>query len=58
MNMYGITNIKIEAIEVARDGEDEVNEFLAKHNGNIIDIKTVPMFQGWTKYVVVYTENQ
>lgn len=53
-NLFGITNIQVKAIEVVQNDVHEVNEFLMEHNGNIVDITIVPMFQGLSRYVITY----
>lgn len=55
-NIYGITNIRIAAIEALHDHLSEVNEFLKAHDGNIIDIRTGDMLYGMTKYIFIYKE--
>lgn len=52
--LYGITNIAVKTFDIFRDETEGLNEFLAEYNGNIIEIQTVAMFQGVTRYVVIY----
>ena len=56
MNIYGITNIRVKAIEVEKNDLTEVNEFLEKHDGNIIDIQIIPMFHGVSRFIITYHE--
>jgi len=37
--LYGITNIKVVFIQTTDNTAPEINAFLEKHNGNIIDIQ-------------------
>lgn len=54
--MFGITGIKVKAIEVNKNDVAEVNEFLAEHDGNIFDVQVIPMFQGYSRFVITYRE--
>ena len=53
-NMFGYTGIHVKAIEVDKNDVTEVNEFLEEYDGNIIDIQIIPMFQGVSRFVIVY----
>lgn len=53
-SVYGITGIRVKAIEASHEGLEEVNKFLEEHDGNIIDIQISPMMYGVTKYIIVY----
>ena len=53
-NILGITGVKTKIIEVNNDKTDELNFFLATHDGDIIDIQTVGMAYGVCKFVIVY----
>lgn len=53
-NIYGITNIRAKAFEVNKNDVAEVNKFLAEHDGDIIDIQIIPMFQGYSRWMVIY----
>lgn len=55
-NVFGITNIRAKAFEVNKNDVAEVNEFLAEHDGDIIDIQIIPMFQGYSRWMVIYHE--
>lgn len=57
-NIYGITDIRVKTIEVNKNNVSEVNEFLAEYDGDIIDIQTVPMFQGYWRAIIVYHEKE
>lgn len=46
--------IQVKIIEVTHDNTEELNEFLLKHKGNIIDIQTVGMMYGICKFVIMY----
>lgn len=52
--LYGIMNIRVKAIEAAHDDLAEVNDFLAAHDGEIIDIQINPMLYGVTKYIIIF----
>ena len=52
-SMFGITGIKVRAIEAGED-MSEVNDFLKEHDGNIIDIQNSPMLYGVTKFIIIY----
>ena len=55
-SIFGITNIRIKAIEVNQNDLTEVNRFLDNHNGNIINIQTIPLFQGFSRFFITYRE--
>lgn len=55
-NIYGITNIRVKAIEVEKNDLTKVNQFLKEHDGNIIDIQIIPMFQGFSRFIITYHE--
>lgn len=39
--------------------EDDVNDFLWRHGGEIVDIKIVPaQYDRWTKAMVIYDEKE
>ena len=57
-NVFGITNIRVKAFEVNKNDVTEVNEFLAEHDSNIIDIQIIPMFQGYSRWMVIYHETE
>lgn len=53
-NLYGITGIQVEAIDCTKNHLEELNEFLEEHDGDILEIQTVAMLYGVTRYVVIY----
>ena len=53
-NVFGITGIRVKAIEVNKNNVAEVNEFLDEYDGNIIDVQIIPMLQGVSRFVIVY----
>ena len=53
-NIYGVTGVRVKAIEAPHEDLTEVNDFLDEYDGNIIDIQTSPMAYGVTKYIIVY----
>ena len=53
-NVFGITGIQVKAIEVNKNDVTEVNDFLEEYDGNIIDVQIIPMFQGVSRFVIVY----
>lgn len=57
-NVFGITNIRAKAFEVNKNDVAEVNEFLAEHDGDIIDIQIIPMFQGYSRWVIIFHETE
>lgn len=57
-NVFGITNIRAKAFEVNKNDTSEVNAFLEEHDGEIIDIQIIPMFQGYSRWIVVYHETE
>lgn len=52
--MINIKGIQIKSFEVDHDNVDEVNMFLEEYDGNIIDIKIIPLLYGKSRYVVIY----
>ena len=53
-NMYGIAGIQVKIIIVTGDDTAELNDFLAKYKGLIIDIQTVGMMYGACKFIIMY----
>ena len=53
-SMFGIKQIQIRVFECAHDDVQPVNDFLTKHDGDIIDVRTDNMLYGVTKYIVIY----
>ena len=53
-SLFGITGIDVKVFDCFHDDLDELRSFLGDHDGNIIDIQTVAMYQGVTRYVVIY----
>lgn len=53
-NVFGITGIRVKAIEVEKNDLTKVNDFLGEYDGNIIDIQVIPMFQGFSRFVITY----
>ena len=54
--MLGIKGIQVKVIDCDHTRVDELNSFLREYDGFIIDIKTVEMLYGRTRYVVIYKE--
>ena len=54
--MFGITNIRVKAIEVDKNDTTEVNDFLKEYDGEIINIQFIPMFQGFSRCIITYRE--
>lgn len=52
--MLGQEMIQVKVIDCFQDKVEELNDFLMEYSGNIVDIKPVQMFQGWTRYIVIY----
>ncbi len=57
-SVYGITGIRAKAFEVNKNDTTEVNEFLAEHDGDIIDIQIIPLFQGYSRWMIIYHEER
>lgn len=55
-NVFGITNLQIKTFDAFQDELTEINKFLTKHNGDIVDIQTVAMLYGKTRYIIIYKE--
>ena len=53
-NVYGITGMQVKIIETEHDDTEKLNEFLAKYDGNIIDIQTIGMMYGVCKFIITY----
>lgn len=53
-SLYGITGIDIRTFDCFKDDLLDLRRFLNKYDGNIIEIQTVAMFQGVTRYIVIY----
>ena len=54
-NMFGITGIRVKAIEVDKDDLTEVNKFLEEYDEKVIDIQIIQMMYGKSRFVIVYT---
>ena len=54
VNIYGIKGIKVKIIEVTHNQTDELDDFLMKNDGNIIDIQTIGMLYGVVKFIITY----
>lgn len=60
-NIFGITGLRVAVIDAKlsdTDGRnlDEVNSFMAEHDGNIVEIKTAQMMYGVTRFIITYRE--
>lgn len=55
-NLYGITKVQIEIIEVSGQDAKAVNDFLLVHDGNIIDVQVIGMNYGLCKFIITYRE--
>lgn len=53
-SVFGTTNIRVHAIEAQGTYMSEVNDFLTEYDGNIIDIQTIGMLYGVTKFIIIY----
>ena len=53
-NVFGITGIRVKAIEVDKNDLTKVNDFLEEYDGNIIDIQVIPMLYGVSRFVITY----
>lgn len=53
-SMYGITGIQTKAFLVNKHDLSKVNAFLSEHDGNIINIQFIPMFQGFSRCIIIY----
>ena len=53
-NLYGMTGIEVKIIEVYGNEVEELNNFLKEYNGNIIDVQTIGMFNGFVKFIIMY----
>ena len=54
--MFGITNIKVEFFTCTKSHVDELNNFLKKHDGNIIDIQYQQNDLATKQIMVVYQD--
>lgn len=55
-NLYGLTNLLVKVIDCKGDNVEELNRFLYEYNGSIVEIQTVAMMDGLTRYVVIYKD--
>ena len=53
-NVFGITGIQVKAIEVNQNDVTAVNDFLEEYDGNVIGVQVIPMFQGMSRFIIVY----
>ena len=54
--MFGITRVRVKAIEQTGTDMDALNEFLKEHDMDIIDIQAIPMLYGVVKFIIIYQE--
>lgn len=57
-NLLGTKNIRTAAIEVNKNDLTKVNRFLDEHDGQIIDIQIIPMFQGTSRFIIIYQNTE
>lgn len=57
-NVFGITGIQTKVFEVNKNDVSEVNAFLKEYDGDIIDIQIIPMFQGFSRWAIIYREKE
>lgn len=57
-NLLGTKNIRTAAIEVNKNDLTEVNQFLNEHDGHVIDIQIIPMFQGMSRFIIIYQNTE
>ena len=55
---YGMKDVQVKVIDCEKEDVYDLNSFLDRYNGKIIDIKPVPMAYGWTRYVVIYQNEE
>lgn len=55
-NIFGITGLKVAVIDAKSDNLDEVNSFMAEHDGDIVEIQTAQMMYGVTRFIITYRE--
>lgn len=60
-NIFGITGLRIAVIDAklsdtAGRNLDEVNSFMAEHDGNIVEIQTTQLMYGITRFIFTYRE--
>lgn len=53
-NLLGITGVQLKAIECDKNDMTEVNLFLYRYNGSIIDIQIIPLAYGKERVVITY----
>ena len=57
-NNFGITNIKVKHISCKSDEIDTINDFLKKHDGNIIDIQYQQNNFAVVQVLIIYQDNK
>lgn len=56
-SMFGITNLQMKQIGGKREEiEVKVNDFLVKHNGDVVDIAFCQGVHDWIDVYIVYQE--
>ena len=55
-NLLGTKNIRTMAIEVNQNDLTKVNQFLNEHDGQVIDIQIIPLFQGMSRFIIIYQD--
>lgn len=56
-NLYGITNIKIVFMQTTDNNAPEINDFIKRHDGNIIDIQYQQNNFTCHQVMIIYSEN-
>ena len=53
-SLYGLTGIKMETLTLCGVDTDEINKFLKEHDGDIIDIQSVPLENNKCRVIIIY----
>lgn len=53
-NLFGLTNLLVKVIDCKGDEVGELNVFLDEYNGHIVEIQTIPMAYGITRYIIIF----
>lgn len=56
--LFGISGLKVKSFTIPQDDVYKVNKFLADHDMDIVEIQTVLTNYGYTKYIIIYREEE
>ena len=52
--LFGIRKIRVKAFEIDKNDTRKINEFLAQHDGKILNIEILPLLYGVSRWIITY----